>query len=53
MPKGDAMLTRRETISAAAATAVLLGTAQAAAAASPKIIASEYWANKGDVRLYI
>lgn len=53
MPKGDAMLTRRETISAAAATAVLLSTTQAAAAASPKIIASEYWANKGDVRLYI
>ena len=45
------MLSRRESISAAATAALLLGSTPAAAATS--IIASEYWANKGDVKLYI
>lgn len=46
------MLTRRESLGAAATAAMLLGSAPAAAAA-PRIIASEYWASKGDVRLYL
>lgn len=45
------MLSRRETLAAAAAAALLVETG--AQAKTPQIIASDHWASKGDVKLYI
>lgn len=46
------MLSRRESLSAAVASGLLL-TGVGSSAATPPIVASEYWAQKGDVRLYL